>query len=189
MTAEECLREAQECLLLADSPSNADLRDHYLQLAKDLSELATMLQSQGRIFDRDDAVRSRDLSGMTPVRSLQRPRPTLIVEDEGLIRVTITQEFERAGMSAVAVASADKAVALFEDGEIFSAVITDIRMPGSMDGWGLVRWMSEHVPQVPVIVTSGYRIELEKHAPSVAAVVPKPYDIAKVISLVRSAAA
>jgi CheY-like chemotaxis protein len=117
------------------------------------------------------------------------PTPILIVEDETLIRVTIADEFERAGISTVAVASADEAVALFEDGKVFSAVITDIGMPGTRDGWGLVRWINQHMPNVPVIVTSGYRTELEKDAHSVAAVVSKPYDIAKVISLVRTATA
>ncbi len=36
-----------------------------------------------------------------------------------------------------------------------SLVFTDVQMPGGMDGLDLARWMREHRPDVPVIVTSG----------------------------------
>lgn len=117
---------------------------------------------------------------------MQTPPPILIVEDETLIRMSIALEFEMAGISALDVASADEALELLEAGKLVSAVVTDIRMPGKMDGWGLIQWMGKHMPHTPVIVTSGYPLDPKNDVPPVTAVLSKPYDIAKIITLLRS---
>jgi len=50
-------------------------------------------------------------------------------------------------------------------------------MPGSMDGLGLARWMREHAPAVPIIITSGFVATHDVAAinPAIARVVAKPY--------------
>jgi len=63
-------------------------------------------------------------------------------------------------------------------------VVTDVRMPGSMDGIGLARWMREHAPAVPIIITSGFATQPDAAAinPAIVRVVAKPYvgrDIAE----------
>jgi DNA-binding NtrC family response regulator len=58
-------------------------------------------------------------------------------------------------------------------------VITDVRMPGSMDGFGLAAWLKANRPEIGVIVTSGHAQaedvaqELCDH---VGEIVKKPYD-------------
>ena len=112
--------------------------------------------------------------------------PVLIVEDEGLIRETLVMEFEDAGHEVRAASSGDEAVALLLAGVEVSAVITDIRMPGEVDGVALAGWLTRHRPRVPVIVVTGYATpELGSVKPNIAAVFSKPCRPADLVDLVR----
>ncbi|HEX3664044.1 MAG TPA: response regulator [Rhizomicrobium sp.] len=76
--------------------------------------------------------------------------------------------------------NADAAIeAIQQTGMNVDILISDVRMPGSMDGFGFAAWLKEHLPQVPVILTSGHAQaadvakELCDH---VGEIVKKPYD-------------
>lgn len=112
----------------------------------------------------------------------------LVVDDEAMIRLVLMEEFEDAGFRVAEADSADAAVALLAGGAPVLAVVTDVRMPGSMDGLGLAAWMREHRPTVPVFVTSGYATRPDAAAinPAIAAVVPKPYQPSDLVVLVAN---
>lgn len=112
--------------------------------------------------------------------------PILVVEDEALIRAGIVAEFEHAGFDVCEAPSADEAIALLEHGTLVSAVVTDLRMPGRVDGRFLVKWLAEHRPGIPVIVVSGYAVDLQSDpALCVAAVVTKPYDGSALVAMLQ----
>ena len=73
----------------------------------------------------------------------------LIVDDEKLIRLTLSARLKKVGYDVVAAASVDEAVtALKADPDSFSAIITDIMM-GDMDGFvfrDIVRGISPKIP-------------------------------------------
>ncbi len=52
LTAEECLKQAEDCRTLAESTSDADLRNEYLKLANNLSELASIIRTQRGVKER-----------------------------------------------------------------------------------------------------------------------------------------
>lgn len=109
----------------------------------------------------------------------------LLVEDEALIRELLALEFEDGGFEVHQACGADEAVGLLDGGLRVGAVVTDIRMPGRMDGLGLTAWLAQHHPAVPVVITSGY-------APSAgvapaAAVMAKPYKPSDVVTCVSEA--
>ena len=111
----------------------------------------------------------------------------LVVEDEALIRMLLVDAMEDAGFTVVEANGADAAIATFGRRRDISAVVTDVRMPGSMDGIGLAGWMREHVPGVPIIICSGMdtRIDLTITNPAIVRVVSKPYmpdDIASFVA-------
>ncbi len=125
------------------------------------------------------------MSGAAPVREAGVPVPVaLVVEDEAVIRAILADELEDAGFAVVEADGADAAVAAFAGRSDIGIVVTGVRMPGSMDGIGLARWMREHAPAVPIIITSGFAIQPDAAAinPAIVRVVAKPYvgrDIAE----------
>lgn len=101
----------------------------------------------------------------------------LVVEDEAIIRMLLVEAIEDAGLAAVEANCADAAIAEFSRRRDIRAVVTDVRMPGSMDGIGLAAWMRDHEPGIPVIICSGMatRVDLSTINPAIMRVVSKPY--------------
>ena len=59
----------------------------------------------------------------------------LIVEDQLLVRMVAVQIAEEAGFSVLQAADADEAIGVLKGRPDIRVVLTDIDMPGSMDGW------------------------------------------------------
>ena len=79
----------------------------------------------------------------------------LVVEDEFLIRAMLADYLQDCGFKVLEGSNADEAVAIIENMDTqIDLVLTDIRMPGSMDGFGLVRWISANRPDINVIMAS-----------------------------------
>ncbi|MBV8187554.1 MAG: response regulator [Alphaproteobacteria bacterium] len=78
----------------------------------------------------------------------------LVVEDEVLMRAAAADHLRQAGYDVMEAGNADEALRLLQKVEI-DVVLSDIAMPGSLDGLGLIRWLRRHKPQVKTIVTSG----------------------------------
>jgi len=87
-----------------------------------------------------------------------RPSNTvLVVEDEDLLRLTVAEYLRDGGLHVLEACSGDEAIDILgaEDRTI-DIVFSDIRMPGSTDGFELARWVRAHKPSAQVILTSGY---------------------------------
>jgi len=110
----------------------------------------------------------------------------LVVEDEAIIRMTLVDELEDAGFAVIEAEGADAAVAIMSKGATIRAVITDVRMPGSIDGLGLAAWMLDKAPCIPIIITSGFATvpDCEAINSAITRVVLKPYSPKSVASLV-----
>ena len=111
----------------------------------------------------------------------------LVVEDEVMIRMTLVCELEDAGFVVIEAKNADVAMAMLTDRSDIVVVVTDIRMPGSVDGLGLAAWMREHAASVPIIITAAFA-ELPDIAainPAIARIVAKPYRLQEVAAWVR----
>ncbi len=119
---------------------------------------------------------------------LSKKLPILVVEDEALIRTGLVVEFETAGYQVYEAASADEAVLLLRTEIELGAVVTDLRMPGRLDGLGLVAWLRENRPNLPVIVATGYPIDLQRDTGggTIRAVVSKPYQASQIMSVLSS---
>lgn len=109
----------------------------------------------------------------------------LVVEDESLIRMLLADAFEDAGFVVIEADGADEAISIFATRQDIQAVVTDLRMPGTMDGLGLAEWMCEHAPSVPIVITSGFATRPDTGInPCVVHIVTKPYKPSDVIDLV-----
>jgi DNA-binding NtrC family response regulator len=79
----------------------------------------------------------------------------LIVEDEPLIRLALSEHLQDLGFQVLEAASAAEAMAMMERHRGIDLVFSDVRMPGEMDGIALAQWILEHWPGMPVMLTSG----------------------------------
>jgi CheY-like chemotaxis protein len=90
-----------------------------------------------------------------PIRDLPTPPRILVVEDEFLIRLTLVEALGDEGFEVVEAESGDAGLlALQADGSI-QLLLTDIQLPGSLDGRGLARRARETRPELPIIYMTG----------------------------------
>jgi CheY-like chemotaxis protein len=87
-----------------------------------------------------------------------RPGSTiLVVEDEDLLRLTVAEYLRDSGLYVLEACSGDEAIdILVAEDRTIDIVFSDVRMPGSTDGFELSRWVRVHKPNAQVILTSGY---------------------------------
>jgi len=78
-----------------------------------------------------------------------------LVEDEVLIRLELADYLRDCGYRVIEANNADEALMALRSGTDVDVVLSDVQMPGSMDGFGLARWIREHRPGMRVILASG----------------------------------
>jgi CheY-like chemotaxis protein len=80
----------------------------------------------------------------------------LLVEDEVVLRALLAETLRAAGFSIVEAANADEAWAyLHAAGGGVDLLFSDVSMPGSMDGIGLMARVREAFPKIKILITSG----------------------------------
>jgi CheY-like chemotaxis protein len=111
----------------------------------------------------------------------------LVVEDEILVRSTTSESLRDLGFTVIEAADADEAMAVFAGRQSIDVVFTDWRMPGSMNGLELARWVSEHHPTVKILLTSGNN-EFTNATTYLAkdAFLRKPYSLEAVAERIRT---
>ena len=70
----------------------------------------------------------------------------LIVEDEFLIRMTLFEALSDEGFDVVEAASGDDALVLLRDDPTIRLLLTDLQLPGGLDGRALALKAREAVP-------------------------------------------
>lgn len=80
----------------------------------------------------------------------------LIVEDEPPLRAAIERLCADAGLRTHTVAEGDAALALLSYGVAVDLVLTDVRMPGRLDGHALAAEIRSLRPNLPILLMTGY---------------------------------
>lgn len=99
----------------------------------------------------------------------------LLVEDELFIRLDLAEHLRDLGFEVVEAGSADDAMEYLASGERIEALVTDIRMPGTLNGLDLAAVVRAEQPNLPIVVASG-SVAMEGAASRVGKFVSKPYD-------------
>ena len=113
----------------------------------------------------------------------------LIVEDEFLVRMSAVKMIENAGFDTLEAGNADEAITILEDRSDIRIVLTDIQMPGSMDGLKLAAAVRGRWPPIKIIATSGRHVLREGELPTGALFLPKPYSSEGISSLLNELSA
>ncbi len=79
----------------------------------------------------------------------------LLVEDDPLIRLGMAGLIEDWNYAVLEAGNADEAAKLLERHSDIALVISDVDMPGSMDGLKLAHFIRHRWPPIPVILVSG----------------------------------
>lgn len=79
----------------------------------------------------------------------------LVVEDEFLIRLDLSETLRDTGWEVVEASSADDAMRLLERDCDFNLILTDVHMPGLSNGIDLARFSKSICPRIKVVVMSG----------------------------------
>ena len=83
------------------------------------------------------------------------PRRIMIVEDEFLIRLTLAEVLADEGYEVLEAESGDDAVTLLDEVGEIAVLLTDIQLPGTLDGLALVEHARRGRPNLPVIFMTG----------------------------------
>jgi CheY-like chemotaxis protein len=108
--------------------------------------------------------------------ALLRRALVLIVENEALIAIELASQVGDLGHEVLIAADADIALAMLVGGLDAELLVTDIKMPGAMDGLDLARCASVAWPMMKIIVLSGVSERAAPNLPHGSLFLPKPCE-------------
>jgi CheY-like chemotaxis protein len=118
-----------------------------------------------------------EVIGDWEVRRARMPVKVLVVEDEPLVRMLAVELIEDAGFEALEACNADEAILILDNNKDVRILMTDINMPGTMDGVRLATIARERFPLIEIVIVSG-KIRLNsKQLPERSVFMAKPYDV------------
>jgi CheY-like chemotaxis protein len=97
----------------------------------------------------------------------------LVVEDEFLIRFMLADSLRDIGYEVLDILSS---------GQLVDLLVTDVRMPGGIDGMELTRRSKSLAPGRPVIVCSAHLFRSESHPAD--EFLAKPYTVAELANAI-----
>ncbi|MGE9008791.1 response regulator [Leptospira interrogans] len=92
---------------------------------------------------------------MMPLDHSLLPLVVLVVEDEMMLRMRVVDMVEDAGYVPVEAVDADEAMAILRSRSDIALMLTDVQMPGSMNGLQLAHAVRENWPPIKIILASG----------------------------------
>jgi DNA-binding NtrC family response regulator len=101
----------------------------------------------------------------------------LIVDDEPGIRKILAVTFQREGYDVRVASDGPEAMAICES-ETFDVLLSDVRMPGGVNGHQLARWLVQQSPATRSVLMSGFDdVDCERCsiAPRKCSVLAKPF--------------
>ena len=111
----------------------------------------------------------------------------LIVEDEVLIRLLIGDELREAGYEVIEACDGDEAMSLLQRPVRIDLILSDVRMPGTIDGLALLARMKEERPATPFILMSGHLQPRLAEFAGATTFLPKPFSFNVAVDAVRKA--
>ena len=119
----------------------------------------------------------------SPENEHQARSTIVVVEDEVLVRMTLADQLRDAGYAAIEAANGHEAAEVLRSSPV-GFVVSDVRMPGAMDGVALARLIRSQYPAIKIILTSAHLSEAgwARHD----GFFHKPYNVAEIIRHIKS---
>ncbi|MFC7540963.1 response regulator [Siccirubricoccus deserti] len=115
----------------------------------------------------------------------------LVVEDNEKLRMVLLRQLTELGYTVLEAEDAREALALLGTDRPVDLLMTDIVMPGGMNGWELAKEAARLRPGLKALYTSGFpNAAFDSGAlPEGALLLGKPYRTAQLARLLREAVA
>ena len=133
------------------------------------------LPQQGAVFelyflsglgDCDEDCAAQMVTGPEQTQNTLR---VLLVEDDDNVRKVLARQMEQTGMTVISAAESSSAEIAFAAEGPFDVVVSDIVMPGELQGPALVRRLRETDSTLPAVFLSGYPRDIAVHGDGVSA--------------------
>lgn len=116
-------------------------------------------------------------------------RPILLIEDEPSVIAFLRAALQRRGYTVVDASSGEDGLKQLSTGK-YAGVISDIRMPGAVNGADIHEWIQENRPELKsrIILISGDTANSETQtflAKSGAPCIEKPFRVQQLITTVE----
>ncbi|MGE7417007.1 response regulator [Methylobacterium tarhaniae] len=132
---------------------------------------------------RNDTVNAENDAG----HDAKHERPViLVVEDEALTIMDLSDVLDAAGFEALQSASAERALGLLTGRTDIVALITDVELSGKTDGFDLARAAAQMRPDLPIVVVSGRSKPDPDRMPAHARFVARPCRGDDILDVLRT---
>ncbi len=109
----------------------------------------------------EGAGEQEDVADLDPVMAKPSGARIMVVEDEMVFLSSLKTMLAGSGYSVRTAISGDEAWQLLRDRPDVDLVLSDVVMPGTLQGTDLARKIEEEMPNLPVILMSGYASPLK----------------------------
>ena len=112
----------------------------------------------------------------------------LLVEDDAEVRKIVRKQLAALGCAVLEAENGHEAADMIENVPAIGAVLTDVVMPGGMDGRALARFVRRLRPELPLVLMSGYAAQHPgQHEDRDTFVLAKPFTREALADALRSA--
>ncbi|SNS34664.1 PAS domain S-box-containing protein [Noviherbaspirillum humi] len=123
-----------------------------------------------------------------PGQAAAATRTILLVEDSDDVRQVAESTLLSLGFRVLSAASGEQALDMLDRAQRIDLLFTDLVMPGGMNGLVLAEKVRKRLPDVPVLLTTGYMDELsyQKEGAGSMDILSKPYRRAELEEKIRA---
>jgi CheY-like chemotaxis protein len=114
----------------------------------------------------------------------------LVVDDEPFVRMDMAEILRRAGFHVEEASNSDEALRKLNGaGYPLGALVTDVQMPGTVNGYGLAKRVRDRFPQAAIVVISGVARPSPGEMPPNATFLAKPVSPERLVRAINEALA
>ena len=119
---------------------------------------------------------------------MMQPEILLVDDERDILELGLTT-LREAGYTVQSAISGDIAMVLIEQGLNFDLLITDIVMPGQLDGFALAQKVKEYLPKTAIVYATGYTraINMRAHGVPEGQLLLKPWRLDELLAVVGAA--
>jgi two-component system, OmpR family, response regulator len=109
----------------------------------------------------------------------------LVVEDEFFLQADLDHVLTGAGFATEVVSSGEEALTLLmPNSQRHSALVTDVKLAGRLNGWEVAKRIREKDESFPVVYVTAYDRDWATNGVPDSVVIPKPFSPTKLVSAV-----